>query len=282
MTQESSNNKTLMISNFFWTLLVFSAVSGFFLLERITAATPASSAQVSHRIEGEGFDSPENAALAYLEGLRDLDLHRMISTFAVESYAENYDFEAGLNRVQVYQFGQEIKLPNANDFATALNIESRRSRVSFIVLSHYLYLCHPEFNRVNSIVLKSETDIRNFIAELNINLNTPSFKTLKILGSIPPLVLHDYFQNPKNMENMERLATVRGADSLVSCAAVFTLGGKEYILCLDAISYGGKWYISELGGNIGMLLAIPVFSMGTAPIPDERRDEIYEVLSPVK
>lgn len=282
MTQESSIRKTCKKTYFIWALLVFSAFSSFFLLERITAAIPASCAQVSYSIEGEGFDSPEDAALAYLEGLRDLDLNRMISTFAVESYAKNYNFEATLNRVKVYQFGLEIKLPNANEFVTALNIESRRSRVSYMVLCHYMFLCDHEFDPVEPLPMKEETDVLNFIAQFKTSLSAPSFKTLKILGFIPPSAFSEFYDNPRNTENIARVAASRGADSQKSCVAVFSLDRKEYVFCLDAISYGGKWYIAELGGNTATLKNIVVLSMGTMPISDKVRDKVHAIITPVK
>ena len=272
MTRENLKKKT----RFIWAWLALSMIGGIFF------ASPALCAGVALKAEGAGFDSPEGAARAYLEGLRDSELRRMISAFAIESYVENYDFEAQLNRMKSYHPGQEVKLPNANEFVTALNVEGRRSRVNDMILGHHFSLCISGLDRSKAQALKDETDARGFVAQLNANLNAPKFSTLKILGFIPPEAFPSVYSTPRNLEVMARMAIISGAKSLVSRVAVFTLDGNEYVFCFDAINYGGKWYISSLGGNIGALMGISVFSMGTVPVTTEMRDEIHKVLVPVE
>jgi len=244
---------------------------------------PAFSAEFSLKTEGEGFDSPEGAIMVYLEGLRDLDLSRMMSAFAVESYVENFNFEAQLNRIRAYSFTSEIKLPNANKFVTALNIESRKASVNNMILCHYIILCEPEFNHTQVSALKEEANVTDFAAKLNTSLNALKFQTLKITGFVPPASIPGAnYSEPRNLEVMARNAGVRGADNLESRIAVFSLDGKEYAFCLDVINYGGKWYISQLGGNIGSLLRVNYYSAGTIPVTPEMRDEFHKLLVPVK
>ena len=96
---------------------LFIPISGITLLlpdvPFYATAADAATALSENKTEGDGFDSPEDAAKAYLEGLRDLDIPRMMSAFAVESYVENFNFEALLNMLRVYMTGFDIKLPNA-------------------------------------------------------------------------------------------------------------------------------------------------------------------------
>ena len=47
--------------------------------------------ETEHITEEQGFRSPEEAVVAYLEGLRELDFGQMINAFSVEAHVENFD-----------------------------------------------------------------------------------------------------------------------------------------------------------------------------------------------
>ena len=65
--------------------------------------------------------------------------------------------------------------------------------------------------------------------------------------------------------------------------AVFALDGNEYIFCLDAVNYDGKWYISDLGGSIGKLfMSSEAYLAGTIPVTVGERDEIHKLIVPVE
>ena len=46
------------------------------------------------RYEGEGFDTPEDAALYYLAGLKNQDFEQMLAAFAWETQADHFDFRS--------------------------------------------------------------------------------------------------------------------------------------------------------------------------------------------
>lgn len=45
------------------------------------------------KTESKGFDTPEQAAIAFLNGLKAKDWEQMLGTFSVESYGEHYDLQ---------------------------------------------------------------------------------------------------------------------------------------------------------------------------------------------
>lgn len=80
--------------------------------------------------ESGGFDTPQEAAAAYLEGLKTCDTERMLGTFAVESYARNFDFQAYMEYMQSYVLSQqEVKIPIANDFIQDITGCKRREQI---------------------------------------------------------------------------------------------------------------------------------------------------------
>jgi hypothetical protein len=229
------------------------------------------------KYEGVGFDSPEKAARAYIEGLRDSDLNRMMSAFAVESFAENYDAQAYWIRYSYY-IQSEMPLPNTNKFFTALNIESRRKKVFNMIQTYYLSMCEGQpWSLPRGFILKNETNARDLSNELNTYLGASRFQPLEIIGFIPQKALSGKF-DPRVLDMMASLGAERGADKLESCAVVFRLDENEYIFCIDTVNYGDNWYISNLGGFISSIIKVGEFSSGLIPATADGYDEIRKFI----
>gem|GEM_PF-1352775 len=225
-------------------------------------AANAATAFSENKTEGDGFDSPEDAVKAYLEGLRDGDLPRMISAFAIESYVENFKIESFIMWYP-YTTGYVIE-PNANEFVASLNVETHRRYVTDMIMNQYLFLCglgsDPSVNRLGidrlrGRSMKDEADVSQFVGQFNKYLNEPEFNTIKITElsmandeGLPDDILENL------QSSIEFTAEYLGADRLVSGSVVFSLDEKEFLMYCDAAKYGGKWYLSRLGGARGSLL----------------------------
>ena len=202
-----------------------------------------------------GFDTPEDAVITYLEGLRDSDLERMLSAFAIESFVENFDFEAMLNRIQAYGPWMEPRMPNVNEFITAMNIEQRRGSIVNAISFQYVALASPELDAARPQVMLEE-DISDFVVQFRDNLNALDLPSLEILGFIPAETLSEHYLSELNQDNIARQAEVQGADQLESRVAVFELEGDRHFLFVDVVNFNGRWYIAQFGGNIGALVGI--------------------------
>lgn len=229
-----------------------------------TEAEGATEVVLAELVVETGFDSPEDAVIAYLEGLRDSDLNRMIYAFAVERYVENYNFEALLNRLQAYTLTHEIRMPNANEFVTAMNIESRRARVIDGIIMQHIFLAHPELDMLATQAVDVE-HISDFVGDFSENLNALDLYSIEILGFIPPEALDERYLSEHNQSVLASQAEVLGAEQLASRVAVFEMDGEKYLLLVDVAEYKGAWYLSDLGGNIGILLNISSFLQGMFP-----------------
>lgn len=212
-----------------------------------------------------GFNSPEAAVIAYLEGLRDSDLDRMINAFALEVYIENYDFEAFLNRVRAYIPMQEVRMPNTNEFVTAMNIESRRASIIDGITFQYISLSDPDFD-VSLPITIEEGEAGAFISHLNDNLDALDLLSLEILGFIPPEALIEIYLSEANQNILVYQAVVQGVDELVNCVAVFELDGNRYLLTVEVGNFDGQWYLLQLGGNVSALLGIGWQQQGIIPV----------------
>lgn len=212
------------------------------------------------------YDTPEKAVSVYLEGFKNMDLEQMMSTFAIASYVDEYDFEGQIERIRGYSYNLEVKLPNATPLARDLNMESRRSSISSSILKQYVSLSSLKVSLADTQAFEDEKEAKEFAGRFGRNLEDVKTDTMKLLGFIPPEELSDIYAMDVNKKNIAKLAEIYGADEMVSCAAVFELDGETYLMCADTASYGGKWYLTGLGGNLGSILGIDSFKGGLLPL----------------
>ena len=97
--------------------------------------------KASNRLEGKGFSSPEEAITAYAEALQDGDIGKMVSTFAIESYAERLDFEEYMRLFHTIQLSTTgAPLPNAGPYQEQLNTYSRYATIVSEIRDGYFAL----------------------------------------------------------------------------------------------------------------------------------------------
>ena len=80
--------------------------------------------QLSHAdqktYEGSGWNTPEDAVLHYLDGLKEQDLDKMISAYAVESYIDHFDPQAYLERYYQFYPCMTPHIPNTDGFTRGI------------------------------------------------------------------------------------------------------------------------------------------------------------------
>jgi len=209
-----------------WRIKWFSfLIASLFLLAACSAnktdlpveSAPSDIKEGTSYIPEEGLHSPEDAVTAYLEGLRDMDMNRMIGTLPD-------DLPEGSNADE-----------KVEDFIAHLNWLLEQSQSS---------------------------------------LNPSEFKSLEVLGFIPPEELEERYASEVNQENLSNRAERAGVEQLVSRVVLFELGGETYMLIVDVADFGDEWRISQFGGNLGALLYIAEYMQGM--IPPEFVDEFLE------
>jgi hypothetical protein len=218
--------------------------------------------------EGPGWETPEDAVQAYLDAFGKADLRGMVSAFAIETYVEHFDFEAQLDRLGAYLPQAEIPYPNANDFFKAMNVEKRRSGIVNSIHYQFFTLRFPEIDlgMLTSFSGDGAPTPGEFADRMNAVTQGPA-EGYALLAFADPASLSEHYLQPRNQENLAKLAGIYGAEELQSMAALIAVEGKPHLLCCDAIRYGDKWYLCSLGGNIGALLGMSVMQGGLSPAP---------------
>lgn len=81
-------------------------------------------------LEGPGFDTPEEAVLAYIEAMNAADVEGMLSTFAIESVAENCDPDYRMESVMVYSPDRmKTAMPQVDAFGRSIAAYGRYGEV---------------------------------------------------------------------------------------------------------------------------------------------------------
>lgn len=100
----------------------------------------------NYKYEGNGFDSPEEAVMAYIQARNSSNLSEMLATFAIETYVDHLDVESiNLQLGSISMFSWE-SFPNSNEFMRQMKIGSRVSALIEEWCTQALYYAWPGEN----------------------------------------------------------------------------------------------------------------------------------------
>lgn len=220
--------------------------------------------QSGGKIEGKGYDSPEEAVTACLEALRDGDLAKAVSTFAIESFAENFDENANLERMAAYN-----SLLNAleKDFGKDYNIALRHEAAARTVYYQYLWfaLKDTQYSELvtdgRTLQLPTENEQRELLRTIADPVTLERLQTLEIREIMRPedfLEKADLsnYQSEANQNNIEKMRRAYGAEQITSRIARVRIDGETYLFYMDLVRYDGKWYVLSEPGNVGKLMGV--------------------------
>ncbi len=228
------------------------------------------------RIEGPGFDTPEEAVTAYIEAFQRNDLNAMLSTFAVESFVEHYDLENFVEQVRSYSINTPGYIPNLGEYSAALNLEYRRFSIVSDIRYQYLSLIESACIDGYTHKMDENASAEAFLNSIFPTDDQPWLSTIEFNGEVlEPNEIEfepNYYYTEVNQHNIALWAANYGAPSFRSLAAMLKIRGEPYVLCMDVICYEGRWYNLTLNGNLGNLMHIYSLSGGLSPYPIPERD----------
>ena len=217
--------------------------------------------------EGPGWDTPEEAVMLYLEGMREQDVDKMVSACAVETHVDRFDMQAQLERVRAYTPAMIPRVPNSSDLLRTINIEIRRSSIMHAILWQVTAVCLDDkaYDFSQAIPFtgdNADEEIRAFVESFQKGFGEVDFSDLSVLGFLPPEQLSELYASERNQENIKAQIAPFGAEESRSVIAVFTVGDRLGALFCDAARYGDKWFIHNAHGNAAMLVGLPAASYG--------------------
>lgn len=223
--------------------------------------------QAPAAIEGPGFDTPEDAILAYAGALQKGDVQEILSTFAVETYVDNFDLSAYLENTGAYTVAVQQPIPSSDAYTRELNLIARQYHITRNLTYMYMGLGKVE-NYVAPIPFNGDPyeEPAQLVAAL---VNDNWMDTLAKLETGRVLRLEDLFDKSGQMNaSLEGQRKSLNCEELVPLALEVTIDSQRYYLCVDAACYNGRWYNCNFFGTIGAYLGADALHGGLYLLED--------------
>ena len=220
--------------------------------------------------EGSGFDTPEEAAVAYVEAIRDQDMTAMREMFAVESFVEQCDHAAHLERIGSHTrfdgIWSSCPFPNADPMGHQANVEKRRSAVGEFVTWPMSYIVSPTlYSDGRSSLLLQDTDaVREFQDDVAADFSDYVFARVENLHTAAPGRFSDRYDSDENITKMELIARSNGLSTsdYVEVVVTFDLDGEEWVFTPTVGRYHDRWYLVRPDSTLSDLLVFSPLAGG--------------------
>lgn len=237
---------------------------------------PASLAEEERRtFEGSGFDSPEEAALAYTEAFNAGDVQCMISTFAIETYVDHVDRQTSMERYYGFMLSVQDSNPMPTPYVRDLMVSERYGDIAKQLRWQYLYYAMPEAygDDIGAPVRFASDDrpqeIRNFLRAFDASPVNAWVGNISFVDFVSPGELAgDVFMSEGNQKNIAKNAACRGCDEIAEIVAHIQISGEDYYQCLECARYGDRWYVQSLMGIAASFLGLDSYSAGLTPVDE--------------
>jgi len=226
------------------------------LIAACSSAAPSSppTAEPTPSASAAGFATPEDAVRAYLAGVADADVDAVLATAAVDEAAENFDFEAQADRLQIllllnpapaqYPFYQDL---NRSWFSQRLLGQTQT--LSYSLLSTREIQGAP--------IPIDPGEASEFVGEVDPSRLAP----LGVVDIKPPRA--SFEDDPDRRENALKTAAIFGADDDVQRVALVKLGDQHYEVGFELLQYDDGWKVLFQTAS----LASPPLDVSGAALP---------------
>ena len=218
----------------------------------------------SIRLEGNGFDTPEEAVTYYLEGLKNLDFDQILGAFAWETQAEHFSTEAKIRRTQAYNSVLKPRLLGDSDFVRTANLFSLfAAQIDASYASLDLYILqedHQNETATGSISLTEDAAFEEFKSKFNNGRVEKLAELTNIRFFTPDQVTDNKFSMEQNQQSYIRQNAMYGADETVDLPAVAEVGDEILYCCPTVARYGEKWYLVSVSSMTSNILGVNYMS----------------------
>ena len=232
----------------------------------------------------QGFDTPEEAALWYLEGLKELNLGKMLQAYLFDKQAESDDFSASVRRINTYGLSYSVPVfPNTADILKGINKYKRINReVTNIQNQIAEYITDGKITNGNTVAIRNlqRNDGVTSFSDVDELQNTFSIEKLEKYKNIKDVqciscneaidrgYLSENYLNQSSVDNRESRRIADGVEEEKEVIVIYNMNGVEYIWAPTAAKYGDKWGLVSCSSAAIMFLGAGVTDVAFGlPIP---------------
>lgn len=224
------------------------------LLTFLLSACRLPANHASDCFEGKGYDAADKAAMAYAEALCEADIDKMLSTFAIETYINNYDLKEFISSRKTYQYYYaEYAFENNGEFQTQVNYYSRIFELvkDFKQLYYYLVLDDADYTAMETFIQSDSSEIEDFVKQVS----DPAFEQKMSNSKLRRILTPEMFNDIDLLIYKNAITTgysYLNCDEIVSFAIEFDFDGNEYYIFVDTGCFEGVWYNISVKSSLGI------------------------------
>ena len=215
-----------------------------------------------------GFATPEEAALRYVEGLKERDLDKMLSAFDWEALEAHRTLANVLRQNKGYNAGATTpSLPGDGGMLSALNIIQQKAQTANLIrmsMLHFLATGPLEkgslaeaVNSVGTFFHIDEASVDGFIAQFDVARMESLGRIENVQVTDPETVLGQPVPESA-LKSREVARVMYGADEMKDLAITFEIDGSRFACFPGFARYGDRWTMYVLVGTSGALFGIGV------------------------
>lgn len=220
-------------------------------------------------IEGGGYESPEENIKAYIAALNKGDVDEVLSTFAIESFVDNFDTRAEIERFTVFMpdapFNKAYELSDGSDFDRDIRIKVRQAA---IIRRFYSMISQLTVHHDGCTISLEGEEVDVFMNNINESDFLNAWKNMKYIEMISPEKICDVYYSEPNQNNIELQRKIYCCEDIEDVCALVEIGGEEYYQFAQCGKYNGRWYIIDCAGNLSSLFTADRYLYGLVPCSD--------------
>ncbi|MBO4926517.1 MAG: hypothetical protein J5472_08560 [Clostridia bacterium] len=207
------------------------------------------------RLEGEGFASPEDAVTAYLDAMNRGDVGEMLSTFALETFAEHVIPEMYNRRLGMFSMQSFSGVPITDEYSRSLAANARYGMLAESLMQQYIEAgAALQGMTIAPLGTEEMQRIRNGFAASPMRETAGRVEFVKWVS--PVALTGGRIAMPMNRLNSATQRAYAGADDLMEMAAHIRVNGVDGLLLMGCAKYGDRWYNLEFGGLTGSIMGL--------------------------
>ncbi|NLM18397.1 MAG: hypothetical protein GX217_00005, partial [Clostridiaceae bacterium] len=192
---------------------------------------------------------PEECCEYFVQQLSDLNFENAMATYATTSRAENFNFQAYVERIGVYSYYQ-MPLPNltekSKEIAALKNFASAQSDFSNLIFDLTIQRNIPEFDKtslsytVNDGIILDDYTIHDFEMFFNPELYVKGIELIELISAAELTSYHEFLSDKSYLRNKHDLMQVDGALEREEFVALFKQGNEYFIGGFTVSKYNNK------------------------------------------
>ena len=200
------------------------------------------------RLEGSGYNTPEEAVLAYLDAMNRGNVREMLSTFALETYAANAYPMFNVELLGIYNPKTSLYLPDFDEYSRALLVRDRYDTVASGLMNAWVsYATGTD----EPIQLQTNEEIQALLNQFDASPLNGMTGNVSFTGWIDPVRLNrSFYYDNADRRSLVTSMVLNGGDDEAILAAMFTVNGKPGLLSMRCVRYDGRWYNDGPESNI--------------------------------